>query len=56
MTNWATAFLILALICALFGFTGGLATNAAWARLFFNLFLVMFLVSAFRSMSQPPVS
>lgn len=45
MLRWAVAFLIVALIAAVFGF-GGIAADAAWmAKVLFFIFLVMFVIS-----------
>jgi uncharacterized membrane protein YtjA (UPF0391 family) len=45
MLHWTLAFLVIALIAALFGF-GGIAVAAAGiARILFFIFLVLFLVS-----------
>jgi uncharacterized membrane protein YtjA (UPF0391 family) len=45
MLSWPLAFLIIALLAALLGFTG-IAGSAAWmAKAFFALFLVLFLAS-----------
>jgi uncharacterized membrane protein YtjA (UPF0391 family) len=49
MLSWPLAFLIIALLAALLGFTG-IAGPAAWmAKAFFALFLVLFLASITRS-------
>jgi uncharacterized membrane protein YtjA (UPF0391 family) len=45
MLNWALTFLVVALIAAVFGFTGIAATAAGVAKILFYLFLVLFLVS-----------
>src|SRR5205085_9637444 len=57
MLNWALTFLIVALIAAIFGFTG-IAANAAWiAQVLFVVFLVLFLVSALTgAVRRPPVA
>ena len=45
MLRWALLFLIIAIIAAVFGFTG-VAGDATWiARVLFFLFLVVFVVS-----------
>jgi uncharacterized membrane protein YtjA (UPF0391 family) len=45
MLSWPLAFLIVALLAALLGFTG-IAGTASWmARLVFTLFLALFLAS-----------
>ncbi len=43
MLYWAFAFLVIALIAALFGFTGIAASAALIAKVLFAIFLVMFL-------------
>jgi uncharacterized membrane protein YtjA (UPF0391 family) len=57
MLNWALTFLIVALIAAVFGFTG-IAADAAWiAQVLFVVFLVLFLVSALTgAVRRPPVA
>lgn len=55
MFGWAITFLVIALIAALFGFTGiaGVATNIAWILFVVGLILaVVFLVAGRR---RPPV-
>ena len=47
MSNWAVTFLLLALISGLLGFAGLGASAAPWARLLFNLFLILFLAAVF---------
>jgi uncharacterized membrane protein YtjA (UPF0391 family) len=59
MLRWALAFLIFALIAAVFGFTG-IASDAAWvAQILAFLFVVLFLVSlvfgTLRGNPGPPV-
>jgi uncharacterized membrane protein YtjA (UPF0391 family) len=56
MLNWAIAFLIIALIAAVFGF-GGIAVEAAGiAKILFVVFLVLFLVSLLTGVvRRPPV-
>jgi uncharacterized membrane protein YtjA (UPF0391 family) len=44
MLRWAFAFLVLALIAALFGFTGLAGESVFIARILFFVFLVIFLV------------
>ena len=45
MLRWAIAFFVIALIAAVFGFTG-IAADSAWiAKILFVLFLVLFVVS-----------
>lgn len=45
MLEWAIGFLIVALIAALFGFTGIAKGAASIAKVLFYIFLVVFLVS-----------
>jgi uncharacterized membrane protein YtjA (UPF0391 family) len=45
MLRWAFAFLVLALIAALFGYTGGGHTSMGFARTLFYVFLAMFAVT-----------
>lgn len=55
MLYWALAFLVVALIAALFGF-GGIAAEAAWiGQVLFIVFLVLFLVSLFTGAIRRPV-
>jgi uncharacterized membrane protein YtjA (UPF0391 family) len=57
MLSWALAFFILALIAALFGFSGLAVGLAGIAKILFFLFLVLFLVAllanAFRGRAPP---
>jgi uncharacterized membrane protein YtjA (UPF0391 family) len=46
MLSWSLAFLILALIAALFGFTEVALPAAYAAKVLFFLFLVLFLIAA----------
>jgi uncharacterized membrane protein YtjA (UPF0391 family) len=45
MLNWALMFFVIALLAAIFGFTGIAVAAASIAKLLFYLFLVLFLVS-----------
>jgi uncharacterized membrane protein YtjA (UPF0391 family) len=45
MLNWALTFFIIALIAAIFGFTGIAVAAAGMAKIIFYLFLILFLVS-----------
>ena len=45
MLNWALMFLLVALLAAVFGFTGIAVAAAGIAKLLFVLFLVLFLAS-----------
>jgi uncharacterized membrane protein YtjA (UPF0391 family) len=45
MLRWSLAFFIIALIAAVFGFTGIAGESMSFARILFFIFLVVFLVS-----------
>jgi uncharacterized membrane protein YtjA (UPF0391 family) len=45
MLNWALTFLLVALLAALFGFTGIALATAGVAKILFFLFLVLFIAS-----------
>ncbi len=45
MLYWALVFLVIALIAALFGFTGVYVAAAGIAKILFFVFLVLFVVS-----------
>ncbi len=45
MLNWALTFLVVALISAVFGFTGISLAAAGIAKILFFVFLVLFVVS-----------
>ena len=45
MLNWALTFFLVALLAAVFGFTGIALAAAGVAKVLFFLFLVLFLVS-----------
>jgi uncharacterized membrane protein YtjA (UPF0391 family) len=45
MLSWALTFLVVALLAAVFGFTGIALAAAGVAKILFYLFLVLFLVS-----------
>jgi uncharacterized membrane protein YtjA (UPF0391 family) len=45
MLHWSLVFLVVALIAAVFGFSGIAATSAGIARVLFGVFLILFLVS-----------
>lgn len=55
MLNWAVTFLIIALLAAVFGFTGIAGTAAGFARLLFFLFIVLFVISLIVPRLRPPV-
>ncbi|HKK70058.1 MAG TPA: DUF1328 domain-containing protein [Candidatus Krumholzibacteria bacterium] len=58
MLGWAVTFFVIALVAALFGFTGIAVAAASIAKVLFFIFLVLFLVALvmgiFRGRSQPP--
>ena len=45
MLNWALMFFVVALLAAIFGFTGIAVAAAGVAKILFYLFLVLFLIS-----------
>lgn len=45
MLHWALVFLVVALIAAVFGFTGIYAAASGIAQILFFLFIVLFIVS-----------
>jgi uncharacterized membrane protein YtjA (UPF0391 family) len=47
MLKWAVIFLIIALVAALFGFTGIASASAGIAKILFGIFLVLFLAAVF---------
>jgi|GEM_PF-135077 Small integral membrane protein len=55
MLSWAITFLIVALVAALFGFTGLAAGAASIAKILFAVFLVLFLVSLIVGLSRRPM-
>ena len=55
MLNWALTFLVVALLAAVFGFTGIAGTAAGFARLLFFLFIVLFVISLIVPRLRPPV-
>jgi uncharacterized membrane protein YtjA (UPF0391 family) len=44
MLNWALVFLLVAMLAAVFGFTGLAVASAGIAKLLFYVFIVVFLV------------
>jgi uncharacterized membrane protein YtjA (UPF0391 family) len=52
MLNWALTFFVIALIAAIFGFTGVSIAAAGIAKILFYLFLVLFLVSLVMHLSR----
>jgi len=57
MLQWALTFLIIALVAALFGFTGVYAAAAGIAKILFFVFIILFVISliAGRGASRPLV-
>ena len=47
MLSWALAFLVIAIVAAIFGFTGIAAASVGIAKVLFFVFLVIFLVTLF---------
>lgn len=47
MLTWSVLFLIIAIIAALFGFTGIAGTAVGIAKVLFFVFLVLFVISLF---------
>jgi uncharacterized membrane protein YtjA (UPF0391 family) len=45
MLNWALTFFVVALLAAVFGFTGIAVAAAGVAKILFYLFLALFLIS-----------
>ncbi len=45
MLNWALVFFLVAILAAIFGFTGVAVASAGIAKILFFLFLVVFLVT-----------
>jgi len=52
MLNWALTFFVVALLAAVFGFTGIALAAAGVAKILFFLFLVLFLVSLVMHVSR----
>ncbi len=50
MLHWTVVFLVIALIAALFGFSGIAASAAGIARVLFTLFLILFALSLIASL------
>lgn len=56
MLSWSIAFFVIAIIAALFGFTGIAANAVSIARVLFFIFIVLFLISLlFGLVGRPPV-
>jgi uncharacterized membrane protein YtjA (UPF0391 family) len=52
MLNWALMFFVVALLAAVFGFTGIAIAAAGVAKILFFVFLVLFLVSLIGHLSR----
>ena len=55
MLYWSVVFLIIALIAALFGFTGVYVAAAGIAKILFFVFLVLFILSLLTGTMRRPV-
>lgn len=60
MLQWALTFLVIALIAAVFGFTGIAALSVDLAKIVFGVFLVLFIVTAIMHIARgklppPPI-
>lgn len=55
MLYWSVVFLIIALIAALFGFTGVYVAAAGIAKILFFVFLVLFALSLLTGSMRRPV-
>jgi uncharacterized membrane protein YtjA (UPF0391 family) len=53
MLNWALTFFVVALIAAIFGFTGIAVAAAGVAKILFFVFLVLFVVSLATHLGRP---
>jgi uncharacterized membrane protein YtjA (UPF0391 family) len=54
MLGWALAFFLVAVIAAVFGFTGLAVGLAAIAKILFFLFLILFVVSLLTGLFRRP--
>jgi uncharacterized membrane protein YtjA (UPF0391 family) len=54
MLNWALMFFVVALLAAIFGFTGIALAAAGVAKILFYLFLVLFLISLIGGLAKRP--
>lgn len=52
MLSWAVTFFIIALVAAMFGFTGIAVAATGIAKILFYIFLVLFLVSLIGGLLQ----
>jgi uncharacterized membrane protein YtjA (UPF0391 family) len=56
MLHWSLIFLIVALVAALFGFTGIYVAAASIAKILFFVFLVLFIISLFAGGVRRPLA
>jgi len=56
MLHWSLIFLIVALVAALFGFTGIYVAAASIAKILFFVFLVLFVISLFAGGVRRPLA
>ncbi len=56
MLGWALAFFVVAVIAAVFGFTGLAVGLAAIAKILFFLFLVLFVISLLTGLFRRPAA
>ncbi len=54
MIAWVVVFLAIALVAALFGFTGLYAATSAVAQIVFFIFVVLFLVTLITAVARRP--
>lgn len=52
MLSWTITFLVIAFIAAILGFTTLAGTAALFAKIFFFLFLVLFVLSLIKQLSR----
>ena len=52
MLGWALAFLVIAILAAIFGFGGIAVASAGIAKILFFIFLVIFLVTLIMSVAR----
>jgi uncharacterized membrane protein YtjA (UPF0391 family) len=56
MLYWSVVFFLIALLAALFGFTGVYVAAAGIARILFFLFLVLFILSLLTDAVRRPIA
>lgn len=54
MLNWALAFLLIAILAGIFGFTSIAGTAIGFAKILFFIFLVLFVVSLLFGRGRKP--